>query len=221
MVCDEAQTIVKYLKDRCVICIAQSRRGLNERIERAMQIESRPADHLQNVGCGSLLFQGFGQLARSNLHPLEQTGILHRDQRLLCEGIDEGDLAFGEGAHALAEKHYHADYRLILQQRYAEPGSRDLAVTAGVVSREIRQDVGQVHRFAPAGRSRRNSLLACLLLPRHPTSSSAFRETLASSPAWPCRPAGLSPRHPTSAITRVVAGGRLVSPAGRRCVLPH
>ena len=113
-----------------------------------MQIESRPADHLQNVGCGSLLFQGFGQLARSNLHLLEQTGNLHRDQRLLCEGIDEGDLAFGEGAHGLAEKHYHADYRLILQQRYAEPGSRDLAVTAGVVSREIRQDVGQVHRFA-------------------------------------------------------------------------
>src|SRR5215831_11042256 len=86
----EAQTIAKHLKDRCVIRIAQTRRGLNERIKRALQIEGRPADHLQDVCGGSLLFQSFGQLARPSLHLLEQPGVLHRDQRLLREGVDEG-----------------------------------------------------------------------------------------------------------------------------------
>ena len=56
MVRDEAQTIAKHLKDRRVIRIAQARRGLDQRLKYPLQIEGRPADDLQNVGGGRLLF---------------------------------------------------------------------------------------------------------------------------------------------------------------------
>src|SRR5262245_44102012 len=59
MVGDEAQTIAKQLEDRRVIRIAEARRGLDQRIEHPLQIKGRPADDLQNVGSGCLLFQGF------------------------------------------------------------------------------------------------------------------------------------------------------------------
>src|SRR5215472_10120742 len=67
---DEAQTIARHLKDRRVIRIAQARRGLHQRIKYPLQIKGRPADDLQNVGGGRLLFQGFCQLARPRLNLL-------------------------------------------------------------------------------------------------------------------------------------------------------
>src|SRR5262245_4816315 len=56
---DEAQTIAKHLKDQRVIRIAQARCGLDQRIEYFLHVESRPADDLQNIGGGRLLFQAF------------------------------------------------------------------------------------------------------------------------------------------------------------------
>ena len=59
MMRDKAQTIVKHLMDYRVIRIAEARRGLDQRIKHPLQIEGRPADDLQNVRGGRLLFQGF------------------------------------------------------------------------------------------------------------------------------------------------------------------
>src|SRR5262245_32542598 len=92
MVRDEAQTIAKYLKDCRVIRIAQSRCGLHQRIEYFLHVERRPADDLQNVGGGSLLFQGFRQLALARLLSLEQSRVLNGDHRLVGEGLDQRDL---------------------------------------------------------------------------------------------------------------------------------
>jgi hypothetical protein len=57
---DEAQTIAKHLKDRRVIRIAQACCGLDQRIEYFLRVERRPADDLQNIGGGRLLFQRLG-----------------------------------------------------------------------------------------------------------------------------------------------------------------
>jgi hypothetical protein len=58
MVCDQARTVAKYLKDQRVIRIAQARRGLDQRIKYPLQIEGGPADNLQDIGRGRLLFPG-------------------------------------------------------------------------------------------------------------------------------------------------------------------
>ena len=52
----EAQAIAKHLKDRGVIRIAQARCGFDQRIEYFLHVECRPADGLQNIGGGCLLF---------------------------------------------------------------------------------------------------------------------------------------------------------------------
>ena len=64
MVRDKAQAIAKHLIDHRVIRIAQARRGLDQRIKHSLQIEGRPADDLQDVGGGRLLFQGCCEFAR-------------------------------------------------------------------------------------------------------------------------------------------------------------
>ena len=50
MVRDEAQTVAKHLKDCGIIGIAQSRRGLDQRIEYFLQVERRPADESPRLG---------------------------------------------------------------------------------------------------------------------------------------------------------------------------
>jgi hypothetical protein len=87
MVRDEAQTIAKHLKDRRVIRIAQARRGLDQRVKHPLQIEGRPADDLQDVGGGRLLFQGFCQLALACLLRLEQPRVLDGDHGLVCKNL--------------------------------------------------------------------------------------------------------------------------------------
>ena len=57
MVCDEAQIIAKNLIHCCVRRIAQSRRGLDQRIKHPLQIEGRSADDLQDVSGRRLLLQ--------------------------------------------------------------------------------------------------------------------------------------------------------------------
>src|SRR5262249_10145582 len=89
---DEAQSIAKHLKDRGVIRIAQSRCGLHQRIEYFLHVERRPADDLQNIGRGRLLFQGFCQLPFARLLGFEQTSVLDGDDSWVGKGLYELDL---------------------------------------------------------------------------------------------------------------------------------
>src|SRR5215471_12740018 len=96
MVRDKAQAIAKRLKDRRVIRIAEACRGLDQRIEHPLQIERRPADDLQNISGGRLLFQGFCQLPFACLLSLEQSRVLDGDDGLVGEGFDQSDLMVSE-----------------------------------------------------------------------------------------------------------------------------
>ena len=76
---------------KAIFGLAKPCRGLDQRIEHRLQIESRAADHLEHVGGGGLLLQRFAQL-------VEQAGVLDGDDGLPCEILDQLDLLVGESA---------------------------------------------------------------------------------------------------------------------------
>ena len=61
-----------------------------------LQIERRAADDLEHVGCGGLLLQRLGQVARASLYFVEQPRILDSDHRLVGKGGHQLYLLFGE-----------------------------------------------------------------------------------------------------------------------------
>ena len=69
--------------------LAQPRRRFDQRIEHGLQIERRAADHLEHVGGGGLLLQGFPQFA-------EQPRVLDGDDGLSGEVRQKLDLLVGE-----------------------------------------------------------------------------------------------------------------------------
>src|SRR5215468_4485478 len=153
MVRDQAHTITKYLKDYGVIGIAQARRRLDQRIKHPLQIEGRPADDLQDVGGGRLLFQSLCQLARPRLHLLEQPRVLDSDDGLVCKDRHQLDLSRREGRNPRAIQREQAHRPAIAHERYAQHAARARdarEVTVGV--RGVFHRIRDVHR--PAFRDR-------------------------------------------------------------------
>src|SRR5262245_48453651 len=85
---DQPRTIANHTKHSRVICLAQSRRGLDQRIEYPLQIEGRPADNLQDFGGSRLLFQGFCQLPFARLLVRERSRVRDGNDGLVGEGLE-------------------------------------------------------------------------------------------------------------------------------------
>src|SRR5262249_26012531 len=64
MISGKMKEIADSLINKCKICIAEPRRRLNKRVKHSLQIKSRAADHLKDVGGCGLLLQGFAQLVQ-------------------------------------------------------------------------------------------------------------------------------------------------------------
>src|SRR5215475_11115496 len=109
-VCDEAQAITKHLIDHRVICAAQARCGLDQRIECFLHVEGRPADDLQNIGGGGLLLKGLTEL-------VEQARILDGDHCLGSEVGDQFNLFLSERPDFLAEYRYRTNKSSLLEHR--------------------------------------------------------------------------------------------------------
>ena len=77
---------------------AQARRALGDGVQHPLQVGGRPADDLQHLGGRRLLLQRLRQRAVALLQLGEQAGVLDGDHGLVGEGLDQGDLAVGEGA---------------------------------------------------------------------------------------------------------------------------
>src|ERR1700731_3420332 len=73
-------------EDRDSLSLAQPPGGLDQRFQYGFKLKSRPADDLQDIGGGSLLFQGLGQLTGPRLHFVDQTHVLDGDHGLVGEG---------------------------------------------------------------------------------------------------------------------------------------
>src|SRR5215470_7175264 len=117
----------KYLavcpREQSCLCASKPRRVLDKGFEHGPEIKRRAADDLQNIGCGSLMFQGFCQVARPRLHFFEQPCVLYSDDRLVSKGIDELNLAFAEWAHFGAPNDDHPNCLACVDQRSGEHGA--------------------------------------------------------------------------------------------------
>src|SRR5262245_52109412 len=118
MVRDEAKSIAKQLIDRRVIRIAEARGGLDQRIKYPLQVERRPADDLQGVGGGRLLFQGFCQLTLARLLCLEQSRVLDGYDGLVGKGAQQRDLTRWEAPGLGLSYRDGADRASVLEHRH-------------------------------------------------------------------------------------------------------
>src|SRR5262249_57797101 len=59
---DHEEPFAIGLPNSGVVCLAQARRGLYERIEHGLQIKGRTADDFQHIGGGRLLVGGFAEV---------------------------------------------------------------------------------------------------------------------------------------------------------------
>src|SRR5215831_13802945 len=81
------------------LSLAEFRRAPGDRVEHGLDVGRRTRDYAQYLGGCCLIFKGFLQLALTRLLGFEQPRVLDGDDGLVGEGVDEFDLAFGEGAH--------------------------------------------------------------------------------------------------------------------------
>src|SRR5262245_4360826 len=109
------QRVALKAKDGCVIAAAELGSALDQGVEYSLEIECRPADHLEHVGSGGLLLEGLAQL-------VEESGILDGDDGLFSEIAHELDLLVGERIHLFAVDRYRADDLVVLQHRDENDG---------------------------------------------------------------------------------------------------
>jgi len=95
----EIEALAPGAPDACPFRLAKLRHRMRERIQHRLQVESRPADHLEHVCGGSLLLQRFAEIGGALAQLVEQSGVLDGDDGLTGEVLDEIDLLFGERTH--------------------------------------------------------------------------------------------------------------------------
>ena len=79
-------------EDARVVRSAEARGALDHRVEHGLQIRRRAADRPQDLTRRGLLFQRFGQIGIARLQLPEQAHVLDGDDRLVGEGLEQGDL---------------------------------------------------------------------------------------------------------------------------------
>ena len=85
---------VVQTEDEAGVCLANTRRRLDQRIEHRPELGARLADDLEHVAGRGLIFEQLLQIVGALPQFSEQPRILDRDHRLVGEGRDQRDLAF-------------------------------------------------------------------------------------------------------------------------------
>src|SRR5205823_4249108 len=97
-------------ENECIIGLTQTSCRLNQRVEHRLQIECRATDHLEHVGGGGLLLEGFAEL-------VEQPRILDRDHCLIGERFNQLDLFGGEWRGFRTRQRQRPDWISFSQKR--------------------------------------------------------------------------------------------------------
>jgi hypothetical protein len=124
----------------------------DDRVEHHLDVERRahgPADLAQR---GQLLDR-LRQLARTGLQLREEPNVLHGDDGLVGEGLQQLDLALGERPGLGSDHHYDADGSTLPQHRYVEAASKaDRTGERLMLELRIQRDIGDVdHRALQDG----------------------------------------------------------------------
>src|ERR1700730_8199957 len=102
LVAREGRELAVATAQRGLICIAQPRGGLHQRIEHRLQIESRATYDLEHVAGRGLVFERFFEIAVAFAQFAEQPRVLHRNHRLRREVLQQGNFFFGKQPNLLA-----------------------------------------------------------------------------------------------------------------------
>src|SRR6516164_10750765 len=96
--------------------LAQPHRLFQHCVEHRREITGRRIDDLQYLGGRSLLFERLARLG-------QQPRILHRDDRLSGEVLQQRNLLVGKRPYLLAVDRERPDYGIVLAQRYNQAGT--------------------------------------------------------------------------------------------------
>ena len=114
--------------------LAQLPRIRRDRLEHRLHVALRLADHAQDLAGRRLLLQRFGQVAVARLQLVEQPRVLDRDHRLVGEGLEHGDLSFGEHRRFGASDGDRSNRAAVAEHRHgkdaAKPGRLSQALQA-------------------------------------------------------------------------------------------
>ncbi len=124
------------------LTFAEPRRRLGNCLQHRLQIEGLPADDLQHVAGRGLIFERLLQIARALPQFGDQPCILHRDDCLRGEILQQRNLLIGERPDLLAGRDDHPKKRVAFPQRHTQQSA-----VAAVFYRSTRHwmlDLGQI-----------------------------------------------------------------------------
>src|SRR5262249_49153486 len=103
------------LEDRAAVGAGQLNGATDDSVQDGVEVEGG-ADGTSDIAEGCELLDGAGKLVRSRLQLGEQAHVLDGDDRLVGEGLEEGDLVIGEAA-GLAAGHGQRTDRLVMSEQ--------------------------------------------------------------------------------------------------------
>src|SRR5262249_48204393 len=125
-----------------------------------LQIEGGLADDLEHVTCRGLIFERLLQVARAAAQFVEQPRILHRDDRLRREVLQQRDLLVGERPYVLAVYRDRGEQVGVFSQSNRDEGAGFAEFGERTNRREVRsvrlvcRDVDRLGNAAPVGELR-------------------------------------------------------------------
>src|SRR4051794_35207254 len=94
---DEMEKLAVKSVDKAELCFAQTGGALRDHIKHWLPIGGRAADNAKHIAGRRLVLQRLCGLPCPLLHLLEKADVLDRNYGLVGKGLDEFDLAVGEG----------------------------------------------------------------------------------------------------------------------------
>jgi hypothetical protein len=107
---NEVKKVAVDARDDRVHALAQPAPTPGDGVEYRLHVGRRPRDDTKDLARRGLLIERLGELAVPRLDLLEQPHVLDRDDGLVGEGRDEGDLAVVEGFDSRATHRDYADH---------------------------------------------------------------------------------------------------------------
>jgi hypothetical protein len=92
-------------------------------MEHRLKFARRTADNLEHFRCRGLLLQCLAEIICSLPQFVEQPGVLDGDDRLVGEGLKQGDLSFSEELRLRAAQRDHSNCDTFSHQRDVKAGT--------------------------------------------------------------------------------------------------
>jgi hypothetical protein len=106
---------------RHIIDPTDSSGALDDGVEDRLHVRGQAADNAEHLGRCRLVLQGFAQFCVTLLQFFEQSHVLDRDHRLVCEGLEERNLFVSERTRLDSSNKDRAQRCTLPEQRDGQP----------------------------------------------------------------------------------------------------